>query len=285
MAKRRHVNYSRAPLPLGTCSLRIYASGSKHWQIKVKSDGPPHLRWKHYATWWWEQVRGPIPAGMRVTHKDGDTLNDDPANLILATPGDVIYIAHSTHPEMSRKGYETVSKVTAEMNRQRAVLRRARGYVSSMWYAVDIKRRIVYNVAYRRKYKVYRAWGVVPRHNTVGNFGAAILGWPDLPFTSACILTCLFPGSTTWDKLHVQFAELRKQLGWTSVIRARLYLYSTELRRLGLIGKISHGRFPATIFITDKGRKLRQKPCPIVAVQGSELDRSFTKCDKGVDRW
>jgi predicted Zn-ribbon and HTH transcriptional regulator len=51
--------------------------------IKVRDDGPPHRRYEVYARYVYEQNYGPIPPGLVVIHKDGDTMNDDPQNLLL----------------------------------------------------------------------------------------------------------------------------------------------------------------------------------------------------------
>lgn len=53
--------------------------------IKVRDDGPPAGRFVPYARYLWEQRHGPVPPGRLVVHADGDTMNDEPDNLILIT--------------------------------------------------------------------------------------------------------------------------------------------------------------------------------------------------------
>jgi len=41
-----------------------------------------HRRYVPFARYIWEHQHGPLPAGMLVVHRDGDSMNDDVANLI-----------------------------------------------------------------------------------------------------------------------------------------------------------------------------------------------------------
>jgi predicted Zn-ribbon and HTH transcriptional regulator len=59
--------------------------GKPRRYIKVRDDGPLHRRYQIYARYVYEQEYGPIPAGLIVLHKDGDTMNDDPGNLLAVT--------------------------------------------------------------------------------------------------------------------------------------------------------------------------------------------------------
>ena len=51
--------------------------------IKLKDTGRPQDRRVPYARYVWERAHGPIPPGYLVIHDDGDTMNDDPSNLLL----------------------------------------------------------------------------------------------------------------------------------------------------------------------------------------------------------
>ena len=48
-----------------------------------KEDGKQRRRIAH--RWIWERANGPIPDGYEIHHRDGDALNNDPANLQLVT--------------------------------------------------------------------------------------------------------------------------------------------------------------------------------------------------------
>jgi len=68
---------------------RLRCNRKRRW-IKVADGGRPQDRYITYARWVWQQGHGPIPAGLRVVHLDGNQLNDSPANLALATPAQVL---------------------------------------------------------------------------------------------------------------------------------------------------------------------------------------------------
>jgi len=55
--------------------------GKRRRFIKIKDWGKPQDRWIPYARWLWRKHRGPIGEGRFVVHVDGDTMNDDLANL------------------------------------------------------------------------------------------------------------------------------------------------------------------------------------------------------------
>jgi hypothetical protein len=76
--------------------------------VKVRNDGPRGRRWITLARAWWLENRGPIPPGMR----DGDPLNDDPANYMLATAGDVAYLAREWDPDLDRRNAEACRVAT-----------------------------------------------------------------------------------------------------------------------------------------------------------------------------
>lgn len=51
--------------------------------IKVKDDGRPQDRYIPYARYLWQREHGPVPAGCFVGHRDNNTMNDNPDNLVL----------------------------------------------------------------------------------------------------------------------------------------------------------------------------------------------------------
>ena len=132
-----------------------YRSGHSTRFIKVRLDGPRKDQWKEYARWWWEQNRGPVPMGKRVCHADGNTMNDAPENLVLLTPGDVVFLAHDRDPAMSRLNFASMRKGAAESNRDRAAGRRMREWLPTCWYGVDVSRRLIVNAPVRKRWLVY----------------------------------------------------------------------------------------------------------------------------------
>ena len=67
--------------PVGSLTIRK-AKGNQYSYIKIREDGPANKRCIPLATYRWEQANGPVPEGMFVVHKDGNTLNDDLPNLV-----------------------------------------------------------------------------------------------------------------------------------------------------------------------------------------------------------
>jgi len=85
MGQRGRQLWSKEKLPVGTVRIRKHSKRVRARMIKIRDDGPKGRRWITWARWWWLNNRGPIPPGMRVTHRDGDSLNDDPDNLVLCS--------------------------------------------------------------------------------------------------------------------------------------------------------------------------------------------------------
>jgi hypothetical protein len=54
--------------PIGTIRIRGH-NGNQVRFIKVRDFGPIGRRWIQFARWWWEQNRGPVPAGKRVVER------------------------------------------------------------------------------------------------------------------------------------------------------------------------------------------------------------------------
>lgn len=81
--KRGH---SRTPSSnVGDITVRTDRSGVKRRWIKVSNTGNPQSRWKPFAAYLWEKIRGPIPEGLLVHHLDGDSMNDTLSNYALIT--------------------------------------------------------------------------------------------------------------------------------------------------------------------------------------------------------
>jgi hypothetical protein len=159
-ATKKPRKWCRDPQPLYAVRIRTRRGGLKVRMIKVRMDGPKSRRWMNYARWWWIQNKGPIPHGKRVAHVDGNSLNDDPSNYALCTPGDVAYLCHERDPRMSARNHEKMRRATAAFNRTRAHVRRQTEWIPTKWYAVNVSWRLVLNVPRRMRWQVYRDVGL-----------------------------------------------------------------------------------------------------------------------------
>jgi len=74
----------------------------RRW-IKVRNYGPPSRRWVPLARRVWERKHGPVPPGYFVVHRDGDTLNDAPSNLMLMDRQHLLRWQHSVRPRMEAR--------------------------------------------------------------------------------------------------------------------------------------------------------------------------------------
>lgn len=155
--------FSRERAEIGTIRVRRDFTNGRdvevRW-IKVSDDGPEAARWKPYARWWWEKNRGPVPAGMGVIHKNGDSMDDSPANLMVGTAADRIRLAHINDPEMSQRNMRTVHEGCAKWNREQGKQSRFRNIVKNAWYPAVPALKVVLNVPFRKRIGVFRAFGV-----------------------------------------------------------------------------------------------------------------------------
>lgn len=130
--------------------------------IKVRNGGPFARRWIPLARFTWEQMHGPIPAGYRVIHVDGNTLNDNPANYALMTAGEFIRHCHQRDREMSldnRYGPKR-RQATAKHNRERAAVLRNYRFLDRFWYPVDHRRCEIHNTPFRSRRLLFEQHGV-----------------------------------------------------------------------------------------------------------------------------
>lgn len=88
--------------PVGT--IVVTCKGYK--KIKVQMEGTIWERWRPLHRWVWEQHFGEIPKGKEILFKDGDRLNCDIGNLMLAT--------HSEKRIMKNRGYHSEDPELAE---------------------------------------------------------------------------------------------------------------------------------------------------------------------------
>lgn len=165
--KRSQKGVRKVCLPVGTIKLRRRRKSSGRGYIevrfvKVRCDGPKGRQWIPLAKYTWERTHGPVPRGMRVVHADGNTLNDNPANYRLMTPGEVISLCHRLDWQMSdenRRGHKRRA-ATAECNRLRGQVRRAISFLPRHWYLFDATNRVVIDQPFRSRRKAARLLGV-----------------------------------------------------------------------------------------------------------------------------
>lgn len=69
--------------PIGTVTTRNFRGRTTRF-VKTSHHGHWTQRWKMFARHWWEQNVGPVPDGHQVYHRNGDSLDDSPDNLVLA---------------------------------------------------------------------------------------------------------------------------------------------------------------------------------------------------------
>ena len=104
-------------LPLGTITTRRVGERQQRF-VKVSHHGSQRQRWRPYARHWWEKTHGTIPAGHCVYHRDGDSLNDSPDNLVLAREDRLKLIL--SRRSASRRRLVRQSVAVAKSNRERA---------------------------------------------------------------------------------------------------------------------------------------------------------------------
>lgn len=277
MGKRGKQNWSREKLPIGAVRVRQHSKRSRVRMIKIADPAAPKgWRWMHYARWWWLQHRGPIPAGMRVVHRDGDTLNDDPKNYILATAGDVAYLAREWDATLDERNRRAVAKALAEHNRLRARIRREFEWLPTRWYAVDLDRRLIHNVPYRGRWRLYAAHGVETTGDANGRgVLAACLGWPTLPLLEACVMAAIDRGAGAIPTIHAEIVRLRSARGIEPAVVAPRSIDSatSALRKRGFLkSRRRPGKSRRIYEITVGAVMEAREPCPVVAVRGERLD-------------
>ncbi len=309
MKKRKapsRTQYSRAEAPLGAVRERDAGNGQMVRMVKIRMDGPPGARWIPYARWWWEQNRGPVPKGKRVCHADGDLLNDDPQNLVLLTPGQVISLYHRLDPEMSRRNHVACGAAAARRNRETARLRRQTTWLPYQWYAVDFGSRVIHDDRPRRKrWMVYAHHGFADRlaarlkeqasHALAGDTAAAAyvvdqvsklrnywrwirsasLGWPGITCMTACIMHVLAAaGHPLWTcELLEQVTRLRTIFDWAPHELTPRVLHSCASAARPWIHSAHEGRRMKRWSIGADALAARIDGPRIVAVRGRNLSR------------
>lgn len=237
---RSTAKHSRERLPLGT--IRVTRRGRGHPPrriIKVRDEGRGSQKWVAFARWWWEQHRGPVPAGKRIIHLDGDSLNDDPANLAIGTLGDVIYLAQQRDTELYDRNRLAASEGTRRANVLRGRRRRARQWLPTRHYLVDLRRRLALNQPCRKAWQAWQLAGVdIGPHNWRMRKSIAT-GFPDVSPLAGCIMRVLLAraAAEAWIEtpdLDQRVREYCRARAWRSAFtRTAITSAKVELRRRG----------------------------------------------------
>ena len=101
--------------------------------IKVRDDGRPQDRWVPLAVFLWQRRHGPVPKGCCVVHLDGDTLNDDQANLGLIHRRKLLAFQHRLNPGIAERRRAASSKVNTLRHATNREFRRRHGRPSVQW--------------------------------------------------------------------------------------------------------------------------------------------------------
>lgn len=123
--------------PIGTTSVWVETRRKQKFQyrvIKVSHHGRQRQRWRPLARHWWESNISPIPEGYQILHRDGNSLNDDPSNLVLTRSErfTLILAARPGSAERRRKR-QAIGVVRSNQTRSHDGLSRTR---PRMWYVV-----------------------------------------------------------------------------------------------------------------------------------------------------
>lgn len=270
--------------PLG--AIRLAISGkSTHREIKVRMDGLPQRRWMNLARFWWLRNKGAVPPGMRVGHLDGDSMNDDPSNYALFTPGDVIASHHIDNPRWSDRQHQRAGRATAEANRERARIERMRRWFSGRWYAVDLGARRIINEPHRERWMVYAKQGIpVDRRVNGRGYQSSVLGWPGLPKASAAALYVLAAGDRSALELWRGIRELMCRHGWSvPEYRVSLGQFLTPLHaRSWIASRTGIGRH-RVYAVTSEAIAARGPHTHMVARRGDQLDADEYRLFERVD--
>lgn len=271
---RPHRIPNNAAAPIGTIRLRVHQNGLKRRAIKLGRD-----RWETYARWVWENAKGPIPKGLRVAHRDGDSLNDDLSNLFLARPDDVLAMAQIRDPSMARRALRASKKACAEAKRWHWRAFRATNYIIHSAYPVDLEGRRILNRPFRSKRAMYAAYVQMARPSPRGFLPmGAILGWPGLEYSEASVAFVLGAAPLPARVVQERASEVRARYGHDPLHIVTVYTAMCNLRRAGLAATVRR-----KYVLTERGLKERRRACPFVAVMGKELRgekyAEFTRCD------
>jgi hypothetical protein len=262
-------------LPVGTVRIRLGSGGTcRVRMIKIRMDGPPERRWIHYARWWWEKHRGPVPPGKRVFHADGNTLNDDPRNYAVGIAGDSLAIWHDANPDKSRQNYVKCRSGTRINNQLRGEINRSTNLLTWSWYAVDLNKRVIHQGPVRKRNQIWTRYGMPDDVARSRNSEGAALGWPTVGRTAACILSVLADCGAwlTGDQLVSRVRAFAAARGWSCFgVPKSLHQYVWQVP--GRIVVRRRGGRTGLYHIAPSALKERRDVCPIVPMRGRDLSR------------
>lgn len=262
--------------PLGT--IRVINSKPPVRKIKVRMQGRPQDRWMDYARWWWLKHRGAVPAGKRIAHLDGNTLNDSPENLAALAPADVAFLWHERDPQGSERNFAKMKEACAQVNRLRGRIRREQGWLARRWYAVDLERGLIVNRPQRSLWMVLAEAGAEINRENQRRYLAIALGWPGQTSSQAAMLTALAEAAKDGDE-EMSGLDLRKK-AWE--IRRRYNAGRGQISRHGMYSELCglpqgwvqrryFQRRRSVYAIGAAALAARGPVCPWVALRGSEL--------------
>jgi len=283
MGKRGTQPWDHRTAPLGAIRIRRDRKQVHYRAIKVRLDGPSHVRWMRLARYWWLTHRGPVPDGMRVIHADGDTLNDNPENYRLATADDVLCLARTWDADVDRRAAEAHAEAAAAHNRERSRVIRAVRYLPRHWYAVRLDFGLVLNEPETTRVQLYRRLAGVDDVD-----GRRLipywLGWPGVGAAEACILAVLVDGrERSIDEILQDVTAFRQRNGWETerLLRVSIIKMLYRLRCDGFVvssGPRCKGRVHA---ILPAALEARRPFLVCTAMRGKRLAaecRAFEKC-------
>src|SRR5262249_14544852 len=136
---------------------------------------------------------------------------------------------HERDPEGSSLNYAKCRAATAAHNRERALLRRVRGWLPSRWYPVDHAARVIHNTPSKNPGAVYGAdfdLGMSGR-----SFGS-LLGFPGVPTVAACFLAVLAAAGALSLPEVLDSAEAMRRLRRWAPFRPTAHTWYTFRKRL-----------------------------------------------------
>lgn len=282
MGKKGTHDWSKTKLPVGSIRIRRIEGGGQARKIKVHDGRPRHTQWILYARWWWLQNRGPVPDGKCVLHRDGDTLNDDPANFALGGTADRAAIFH--HRIGAEASARVMAKAHAGAARHNVERARARRLMSilqpTLWYAVDHQARVISGPFGKKRHYAYRAMGVpVPAClDNPRSWLASQLGWPGMWPGMALTLAVLAEVGEPLasPELLRRAIELSSQLGqpWNADVSDNRAIHQPlyQLRKTGLIVSRRHGAQPSTHAITRAALDQRGPVYLVAVLRGADCE-------------
>ncbi len=131
--------------PIGELYIINSKDGKPYRWIKVGDEGVRQRRRMPYAQYVWEQAHGPIPKDWFPRHKDGDSLNDEPSNLMLVDRATNLRLNESKPGVRGRKRHnwlKSMQKVWARKRKETAQKKAAAAKLREQrrWQAAEDRR-------------------------------------------------------------------------------------------------------------------------------------------------